>query len=180
MFSAHKRGLLVFLILLNVLFINYLNAAEKANQNSNDDLSSNTKEKQIIGINEHVHIYPGNLIINAKIDTGANTTSLGADDLEIVNEDGVNFAVFSLNGVVHKHKVLKFVRIKQHNAPSQRRPVIKLKLTLSDVTQSVNVTLTDRSNFKFKMIVGANFLYDYFIVDVSLKNTSTPSKVVAP
>lgn len=178
MLSIYRRGLLVIFLLFNVFFINHLNASEKANQYLDDDISANTKEKQIIGTSEHVRIYPGDFIIDAKIDTGANTTSLGADDLQIINEDGVDFAVFLLNGVLVKHKIIKFVKIKQHDAPSERRPVIKLKLTLGEITQSVNVTLTNRSNFKFKMIVGVNFLYDYFIVDVSQKNTSTPSKVV--
>lgn len=164
------------MVLFGGFFINNLNALEHIKQNIEEDYVTNDNTKQIIGAIETVHIYPGDFKITARIDTGANTTSLGAEDLQIVNEDGTNFAVFLIDGKLVKHKIVKFVRIKQHGAASQRRPVIKLKITLGDITQVVNATLTNRSNFKYKMLIGVNFLYDHFIVDVSQKNISTLSK----
>lgn len=136
-----------------------------------EDSSNNETSKVIIGTSEFVTIHPGNIKVEARIDTGANSTSLDAHDLEIINEDGVKWAQFTLGGSVVKHKIVKFVRIKQHGRKSQRRPIINLQITLGDVTQVVPVNLTDRSNFKYKMLVGVNFLYDNFIVDVSLKHT---------
>ncbi|MFT7824223.1 MAG: RimK/LysX family protein [Sulfurimonas sp.] len=43
-----------------------------------------------------------------------------------------------------------------------------------NVSESVNVTLADRSRFKYKLLIGRNLLYDNFIVDVSQKYTIDP------
>ncbi|UFS63685.1 RimK/LysX family protein [Sulfurimonas sp. HSL-3221] len=125
--------------------------------------------KQVIGKVEKVFVEPGGFVLDGRIDTGANTTSIGAEELQIINEDGQDWALFNVNGKPIRAKVVRFVKIKQHGAPSQRRAVVMLKLTLSDVTQAVEVTLTDRSNFKYKILIGVNFLHDHFIVDVSRK-----------
>ena len=164
------------MLLVSLFFIPNLNALEPTKQNIEEDYATNDNTKQIIGASEIVHIYPGDFLITARIDTGANTTSLGANDLQIINEDGINFAVFLLDGKLVKHKIIKFVKIKQHDADSERRPVIKLKITLGEITQVVDVTLTNRSNFEYKMLIGVNFIYDHFIVDVSQKNLLNLSK----
>jgi hypothetical protein len=130
--------------------------------------------KQVIGMAEKVLVEPGGIILDARIDTGANKTSLGAENLQIVKEDGQDWALFSVNGNPVRTKVVKYVRIKQHGAPSQRRPVVRIKVTLGNVTQIVLTTLTDRSNFKYKILIGVNFLKDHFIVDVSRKYSKEP------
>jgi len=143
---------------------------------SDEDESDNSGigAKHIIGMVEKVLVDPGDLLLDARIDTGANKTSLDAQNLQIVNEDGQDWAMFSINGTAMRGRVVKYVRIKQHGTTSQRRPVIMLKVTLGSVTQNVNATLTDRSNFKYKMLVGVNFLKDHFIVDVSQKYLTKP------
>ena len=123
---------------------------------------------------EKVYIEPGKQTLDGRIDTGANSTSLDAPDLEVVNEDGQDWATFKINGKPVRSKVVNYVLIKQHGAASQRRPVIMLKVTLGNVTQAVPTTLTDRSNFKYKILIGVNFLKDHFIVDVSRKYVLIP------
>ena len=129
--------------------------------------------KIIIGRAENIRINPGNMIVAARIDTGATTTSLGIDEMQIINEDGTEWVEGKVNGVPVKFKVLQYLKIKRHGAKSLRRPVTRLNLTLGNVSENVNVTLTDRSKFKYQMLIGRNYLYDHFIVDVSLKNTMT-------
>lgn len=130
--------------------------------------------KPIIGAVEQVRVIPGNLLFDARIDTGATTTSLGVDEMEILNEDGEDWVKIKINGHESKHKVIKITKIKQHGDDSIKRPVIRLRLILGDVSESVDVTLADRSNFQYKLLIGRNFLYERFIVDVSLKHTRTP------
>lgn len=136
-----------------------------------DDESDNNEigSKQVIGMVEKVRVEPGNLLLDARIDTGANTTSIDAQNLQVVNEDGQEWALFSVNGTDIRGKIVNYVKIKQHGAESQRRPVVMLRVTLGSVTQVVKATLTDRSNFKYKLLVGVNFLKDHFLVDVSRK-----------
>ena len=130
--------------------------------------------KPTIGAVEPVRIIPGNFIFDARIDTGATTTSLGVDKMEILTEDGKEWAEITINGVKSKHKVVKSTKIKQHGDESLKRYVIRLRLILGDVSESVEVTLADRSNFEYKLLIGRNFLYERFVVDVSLDHTTTP------
>lgn len=140
------------------------------------DTQDTEPDKIIIGRTENIHINPGNMIVPARIDTGATTTSLGIDDMQIINEDGTEWVEGKVNDSVVKFKVLKYIRIKRHGAKSIRRPVTRLKLTLGDVSETVNVTVADRSKFKYQLLIGRNYLYDHFIVDVSLKNTISHQK----
>lgn len=140
---------------------------------NNQDIEA---DKIIIGRTEHIRIDPGNMLVNARIDTGATTTSLGVDDMQIINEDGTEWVEGKINDVAVKFKVLQYINIKRHGAESVRRPVTRLRLTLGHVSENVNVTLADRSKFKYKMLIGRNYLYDHFIVDVTLKNTITPQE----
>ncbi|MDD2451673.1 RimK/LysX family protein [Sulfurovum sp.] len=130
--------------------------------------------KQVIGAVEKVRIIPGNIILDARIDTGATTTSLGVDEIEILNEDGKEWAEITLNDIKSKHEIVSFVKIKQHGKEPLKRPVIRLRLILGEVSEIVDVTLANRSNFKYKLLIGRNFLYERFIVDVSLKHTRFP------
>ena len=130
--------------------------------------------KPVIGAVEQVRIVPGNIILDARIDTGAKTSSLGVDEMEVLHEDGEKWVQITVNGHTSKHRVVKFIKIKQHRDDAIRRPVIRLRLILGDVSESVNVTLADRSNFKYKMLIGRNFLFERFSVDVSLQYTQMP------
>ena len=146
---------------------------------SDEDTDNNELgAKKVIGMVEAVIIEPGGVKLDARIDTGANKTSLGADKLQIVNEDGQDWAIYTIEGTEVRSKVVNYVRIKQHGSESQRRPVIVVRVTLGNVTQTVQTTLTDRSNFKYKILIGVNFLKDHFIVDVSRKHVLQP--VVTP
>jgi len=144
-------------------------------QQDNQDVELNADiGKKIIGRVERVNMIPGDLTFKARIDTGATTTSLGVDEMQIVNEDGKDWVEIKIDDVKLKFKVRKYILIKQHGSESKRRPIVRLRLTLGDVSEIVNVTLADRSNFEYRLLIGRNYLYDNFIVDVSLKYTIKP------
>lgn len=132
--------------------------------------------KAIIGRTESVRINPGNMVVAARIDTGATTTSLGIENMQIINEDGTEWVEGKIDDVDVKFKVLQYISIKRHGGKSLKRPVTRVRLTLGDVSENVFVTLADRSKFKYQLLIGRNYLYDHFIVDVSLKHTITPKE----
>jgi len=131
-------------------------------------------EKKIIGRTERVRVIPGDFVFDARIDTGANTSSLGVDSLEIINEDGQEWVEIVIDGKKSKHEIVKYIYIKEHGEEASKRPVIQVRLILGEVSESVNVTLANRSNFKYNLLVGRNMLHDRFIVDVSLRYTVEP------
>ena len=149
---------------------------ETATENNTTILQTESTEpqKQIIGAVEKVRVIPGNFVFDARIDTGATTSSLGVDSYEIVTEDGEEMVEITLEGQKSKHQIVRFIRIKEHEDNSKKRPVIRMRLILGDVSESVDVTLANRSNFTYKLLIGRNLLYDRFIVDVSQKHTVNP------
>lgn len=147
---------------------------EKSSQEIRENTQEEERKKTIIGAVEKVRILPGNIVLKARIDTGATTTSLGVDEMELIHEDGKDWVEIRIGEATSKYRVVKFIRIKQHESESVKRPVVRLRLILGNVSESVNVTLADRSKFKYKLLIGRNLLYDNFIVDVSRKYTIDP------
>ena len=131
-------------------------------------------EKRIIGRAERVRVIPGDIVLEARIDTGATTCSIGVDEYEIFNEDGQDWVEMTLNGKKSKHKLVKYIHIKQHGKAALKRPVIRLRLIIGDISESVKVTIASRENFKYQLLIGRNLLHDRFIVDVSKKYTASP------
>ena len=141
---------------------------------------SSSSTKKIIGSTEPVRVLPGNVVLDSRIDTGAETTSIHAMDIKLFERDSQEFVSFRLdtdkNTSIMEEPVLKYIKIKRHDEESQVRPVIKLRLVLGEHERVVLVTLTDRSKFKYPLLIGRNFLRDIYIVDVSESMTTKPIK----
>lgn len=143
-------------------------------------LSAVPQEKQIVGWIEYVSLYPGNLKIKAKLDTGARNSSLNATAIEKFNRNGetwVRFNIVNWKGRIEtfEAKIIRVAKIKQHNSESEKRPVIQLGICLGQVLKEVEVNLVDRSNFIYQMLIGRSFLKELFIIDPSLKFTVKPN-----
>jgi hypothetical protein len=132
-------------------------------------------DKSIVGRIERVTLEQSGVVVKARIDTGAKTSSLNALDLTVFERDGkkwVKFAVINPitdENVYFEKKVKRFVRIKQMVTDNQRRPVVMITLRLGGVEEAVEVTLTDRSHYIYQLLVGRNLLLDRMLVDVSQK-----------
>jgi hypothetical protein len=137
-------------------------------------------DKVIIGEAEKIRILPADVIYDARIDTGATTTSLHAGNMEFFERDGKKWVKFDLEGEnkteTVEMKIKEYRNIKRHGAPDQKRPVVTVRLVLGHISQMVDVTLNDRSRFTYPGLVGRNFLRDMMIVDVSKKYTAKPAK----
>lgn len=132
------------------------------------------QEFLIIGAVEHVEVDTTSLVVQARIDTGATTSSIHAEDIVTFERDGKAWVRFNFDAgdgqspVSMEKRVVRRVRIKQLYADNyQRRYVVKLQLRLGELEEIIEVTLNDRSDFEFPMLIGRNFLTDNAIVDVS-------------
>lgn len=128
--------------------------------------------KQVFGEAEMGHIPALSLMLPARIDTGARTTSLHATRIERFERDGKDWVRFqhdrSGNGIEHWELPLKrTVRIKRKQSGIVERPVVELKVQIGEVIQRLDVNLADRGNFEFPLLIGRDFLQDLVIVDVS-------------
>jgi hypothetical protein len=131
----------------------------------------------IIGEVEQVEVNPTGILYEARIDTGAESSSVHAENIQLVERDGEKYILFSLlnpeaNTLVElERKLERRVLIKQKYGEPERRYVVKLWLTLGDIKERVDVTLSDRSDFTYRLLVGRNLLTDIAIVDVSRRHT---------
>jgi hypothetical protein len=127
----------------------------------------------IIGAVEWARVEPSGLLLEARIDTGAETTSLHADNIQLVERDGKRFVAFELanpdggDKVSLEQRLKRKVRIKRPGEESERRYVVELWITLGKHTARVETSLSDREGFEYPLSIGRNFLTDAMIVDVS-------------
>lgn len=154
-----------FLIL--VFFLSYTHAAV-------------AEEKTSIGWVEKVKIDQGRILLNAKIDTGADNSSITAKSVVLYEKDNSNWVklvVSDFSGDDHTivRPVTKFVRIKRKGTSSQRRPVIKLGICLDNAYREVDVSVTNSNGYKYNMLVGRSYLKGLFVVDADIVNTTIPS-----
>jgi hypothetical protein len=141
--------------------------------------AAKTETRTILGGIENVFLDPPGLEFSARIDTGAQTSSLHALDIVEFERDGKPFVKFSMLHPETKEKIQltrrlrRYVRVKElGNRESQRRPVVRMRVVLADIDERINFTLENRSRFKHQVLIGRNLLQDLAIVDVSKKYTA--------
>ncbi|BFM17292.1 hypothetical protein R50073_34750 [Maricurvus nonylphenolicus] len=128
-----------------------------------------------IGEVEWVTVAPEAIRQKARIDTGAQTTSIGVIKQQKFERDGDTWIAFTIRNretgkeVDMKRPLQRTAKIKRHNAESVERYVVMLDLQLGDLNIPTEVTLADREQFEFPVLIGRNFLDGIAVVDVSKK-----------
>lgn len=132
------------------------------------------QEKQVVGELEKVHLSPLDLIFNARVDTGATTSSLDARNIQRFERDGRRWVRFDTANpetgeeLTFERPIVRRVRVSQAISDDfERRPVIELHFTLGGISHTAEFTLSDRSHLDFPVLIGRNILRDQMIVDVS-------------
>ena len=129
---------------------------------------------QVIGWREWVALPDlGIRNIKAKVDTGARSSALHAYDIHPFQKNGdqwVRFRVHPIQRNNHEFieceaKVLEYRSIRSSNGKVERRPVIETPVKLLDVTWKVELTLTNRDEMGFRMLLGRQAIRGRFFVD---------------
>ena len=124
-----------------------------------------TKKIKLIGRRELVSFPEFNLTqVEAKIDTGAYTSSIHCKhirlnklQLEVTFE---NNSVFTFN-----HFTLK--KIKNSFGEMEERYVIKTIIQIARKKIHTTISLSDRANMRYPVLIGRRLLKNKFIVDVN-------------
>lgn len=112
--------------------------------------------------------------VKAKIDTGARTSALHAYDIEQFTTDGQDWVRFKTHprrsqpasATVFCEMPLKDVReVTNSGGQREERCVIETPLSVGSLTWTVEVTLTDRSTMKFRMLLGRHALKGHFMIN---------------
>lgn len=110
-------------------------------------------------------------IISAKVDTGAYTSSLHAEEIEVIEREGaewVRFATSSHHGEVVQCEVplVQRKRIKSSNGKARERLIVKtVARAVGGFEWEVYFSLADRSVMKCPLLLGRKALSGYFVVD---------------
>lgn len=129
-------------------------------------------EMKIIGKKEQISILDLNLVdLDAKVDTGADSNALHCDHIEIEGD----FVSFTLLDEVHesyhgKRMTLPLHRVKKvrsSNGELQERPSIRVSVDFFGKKYKTIISLTNRADMKYPMLIGRKFLSGKFLVDVS-------------
>lgn len=112
----------------------------------------------------------------AKIDTGATSCALHAEDIEVEGER-VRFRV-SLAGRRFRcvADIVDRKRIRSSSGHSEERPVIETEVALGPHRIAARITLTDRTDMRLPMLLGRESIGGRFLVDPARKFVLTRKK----
>lgn len=111
--------------------------------------------------------------IKAKIDTGARSSALHAFTLDPYRKGGQRWVMFAIHPeqkhtdtVIECHAPIKDRRfVSDSGGHKQRRYVIESQLLLGQTLISAEITLTNRDNMQFRMLLGRTAMNGRFIID---------------
>jgi hypothetical protein len=134
--------------------------------------------KEIIGAMEWLYMDPPGQHYRARVDSGSETSSLGASDVVEFERDGNDWVRFVFQHeptdevVEFELPIKRTVQVRQAaSSKSERRLVVELDVRLGDQLQSTEFTLTDRSSMTYPVTLGRAFLMDLYVVDVARSYT---------
>lgn len=115
--------------------------------------------------------------LDAKVDTGAYTSSLHCHRVRFANEEGEDVVYFYVLDPKHpefenrpyKSRVHKIKRIKSSNGQVEKRIIIKQRTVFAGKKRVIELSLSNRSEMRYPVLLGRKFITGRFIVDVSKK-----------
>ena len=136
---------------------------------------------EVVGYIESVDLPEIELFgLDAKIDTGADSCSLHCDDIKIEG-DTVSFLLHDeVHEAYHGKKITMPIhnikKVKSSNGKSEERIFIKSSIKLGCKTYKAEISLTNRENMKYPMLIGRRFLSHHYLIDVSHKYITKKEK----
>jgi hypothetical protein len=114
--------------------------------------------------------------MKVKIDTGARTSALGVASYDLRQVDGQGLVV-DMRVIVNSRRsdrikvvhapVLRMLAVCSTSGLREVRPLVETTIRLGPVTKRVQLTITNRTGMRFRMILGRKALEGDFVVDVS-------------
>lgn len=131
--------------------------------------------KQTLGFIERIAFDDLDIDCKAKVDTGACSSSLHAERIEVFQRDGNDWVRFHVLFDSNKARidrlceapVLTQRHVTSSNGQTSHRYVIAASVTLAGQQFTTEVTLSHRGNMTYPVLIGRKALSGRFIVDVS-------------
>ena len=116
----------------------------------------------IVGHLEDAVILPSGLAVKAKMDTGADQTSIHAVNIEKYVKDGRDWVSFVVDTgdrrMRFRRLVNRIIRIRRAGTTIVERPVVRLHLCIAGYNKFAEVNLADRTGMSTPLLVGRSFM----------------------
>ena len=137
-------------------------------------------DPEIFGWIEPVYLPLADFQLEAKLDTGADNSSLGAVNIRRVRVGENHYVRYSVRHpqtgelISLRSPYIRSTSIRNHSGTRQRRRVVEMALCLGEHQRTVEVNLVDRDEFDYPLLLGRSALEDIAIIDPSLTRLSEP------
>ena len=123
--------------------------------------------------------------LDIKMDTGAYTSAIHCHKIQVKEKDGHGVLVFTLLDPSHpKYNNQEYTtenfhskRVKSSFGRSEKRFVIETNILIFGKVFPIELSLSERGEMKFPILIGRRFLMGKFIVDPSKYNLSHKRKI---
>ncbi len=113
--------------------------------------------------------------VNAKVDTGARSSALHAFNIEAFERDGVDMVRFAVHPIQRDSKItveceapmLERRWVKSSVGHRTFRPVIETQIAWLGQTWDIELTLVNRDEMGFRMLIGRQAMRSRLLVDPS-------------
>ncbi|GAA0872132.1 30S ribosomal protein S6--L-glutamate ligase [Gangjinia marincola] len=133
-------------------------------------------KKTIIGSEEWCSFeHFGIPAIKARVDSGAKTSSIQANNIKVFQKDSDSWVSFQVNPLQDNRSITILCESKLHDTRmiksssgiSEVRYVIKAPVRIGHQTFDIELTLANRDTMEFRMLLGREALNSRFVVDPS-------------
>jgi hypothetical protein len=129
------------------------------------------RDLEIVGWVENAILVGPGISLKAKLDTGAETSSLDAVIIKKFRKDGKRWIRFRITDrqtgkeyIVVRERV-RTIGVIQHDGSAQTRPVVFMTVCVASRLVATEVSLIDRSEFNYPLLLGRNTLKSFALVD---------------
>lgn len=143
------------------------------------------REPLQLGWLERVRLQPWDMVVKAKLDTGAKTAAIHATDIEYFDKEGQAWVRFRLSldhrdpaaeTLLVEKRLERDVKIKLRGTEkTSLRPGVKLEFCMGDKRYQALFTLTNREKFNYPVLLGRRFLAELAVIDPAAKYNTTPT-----
>lgn len=135
--------------------------------------------KIVLGWVENMRLLPTRMLLKAKLDPGARSSAIHAEDIEEFERDGRRMVRFTIlrehdnpdsERLVLERPLVREVNIKMRPGEAgsggpQERLAVRLEFCLAGERYNTLFSLTNRDNFNYPVLLGRQFLSNRILVD---------------
>ena len=122
--------------------------------------------------------------IKIKVDTGSYTSSIHSHHVKEVESDGEKYIEFKLldplhpkyRDITYKEDSYRVKDVKSSFGNIEKRFIITTNIVIFDTEYPIELSLSERSDMKYPILLGRRFLNGRFIIDTSVRNISAKQK----